>query len=128
MLAVRWGVAVDAIAMAEYFCGFGNESPSPAAKCWWDNENGEGQGAVDRRDKLLTLSEKITEEMSDRAWNALVGRYGEAWDWEILPALLESVFSWNEDGSLRLDWDAPLRHIAEVVHQHKAHKEDRTDG
>ena len=113
-MRIEWGNAMDAIAMAEYLCGFGNEAPSPAAKCWWDNENGEGQGAVDRRDKLLTLSGKITDELSDRARDALVDRYGEAWDWQILPALLESVFSWNEHGSLRRDWDAPIHLIRKV--------------
>ena len=113
---------MDAVAMAEYFCGFGNEEPSPAAKCWWDN--GLGEGAVERRDLLLILAENIGKITDDKVWSILTDKYGSAWDWEVLPVLLETIFGWNYDGTLSLDFDAPVRHIRQCVREHEENAND----
>ena len=122
---ISYCAAMDAIAIAEHFCGFGNESPSPAAKCWWDNDHDEG--AVARRAMLIELAVSICDCVDDKTHHILCDKYGGAWDWEVLPVLIETVFTWSAEGKVQLDWDAPLRHIAEVVRQYNE-KEDQTDG
>ena len=125
MQAISYGSAMDAIAMAEHFCGTGDEAPSSAARAWWGNEDGFGEGAVARRAMLIELAVSICDCVDEETHDILSDKYGGAWDWEVLPVLIETVFTWSAEGKVELDWDAPLRHIAEVVREHK---EDQTDG
>lgn len=110
-------VALDAIAMVEHCCNHGVNAPSTGLTAWWDGCNDEG--AVERRDLLVTLAKRLHEYVDHSTLEVLRAKYGDAWDWDVLPVLLETVFSWNEDGGLDLDWDAPIHHIDDVMREHK---------
>ena len=117
-------VALDAIALAEHCMGNSNVPVSKDIQRWWRGDSPD-EGAVMRRDRLIWVAYRLNKEIDWQGADVLKGKWGDAWDLDVLPELLEAAFraGWRIEGNLVPNWEEPVTYAMKVI----KYEEERND-